>query len=126
MRSSNSLLLASLKTVRQYKAEAFRGQPRLRICSLPRRVYSSRFFLYDPAAPAMLCFPETVGDNQWKALSVCKNLSRQRNVAMPGESKNCFDEKRKESPAHVRHKKFVGLAHRIVGVAWAFVLTNKS
>jgi hypothetical protein len=61
MRSSNSRLLENLKTVRQYKAEAFRGQPRLRICWVPRRVYSSRFFLYDPAAPAMLSFPETVG-----------------------------------------------------------------
>jgi hypothetical protein len=126
MRSSNSRLLENLKTVRQYKAEAFRGQPRLRICSVPRRVYSSRFFLCDPAAPAMLCFPETVGDNQWKAPRVCNNLWRQRNVAMPGQSKNCFDEERKESPAHVQHKKFVALAHRTVGVGWAFVLTNKS
>jgi hypothetical protein len=74
----------------------------------------------------MLSFPETVGDNQWKAPSVCKNLSRQRNVAMPGQSKNCFDEERKESPAHVAHKKFVGLAHRTVRIAWAIVLTNQS
>ncbi len=44
----------------------------------------------------------------------------------PVESKNCFDEERKESPAHVPYKKFVGLAHHPVSVGCAFVLTNKS
>src|SRR6266849_1935600 len=42
-----------------------------------------------------------------------------------GQLKNCFDEERKEPPAHVPHKKFVGLAHHAVSVGCVFVLTNK-
>src|SRR5258708_15960726 len=90
--------------------------------SAPR--ISSRFFLYHPAAPAMLSFPETGGDNQWKAPSVCRNLSRQRNVAMPGQLKNCFAEARKEPPALVPYNKFVRLALHPLTVRFVFLLTN--
>src|SRR5260370_41550261 len=45
---------------------------------------------------------------------------------MPGQLKNCFDQERKESPAHVPYKKFVALAHHAVNVGYVFVLTNKS